>query len=178
MAGDFNPPSPCGEGPGLLKRPFPHMLFQSTLPMRGGTVASAQEAWAMVNFNPPSPCGEGQQMVTFFSDNHLQFLVQLTKNTLANIYANKKHTKISIASCTLLPILKNLSQCEPPFYFLSAICSHRYFIYIIINKYYRFSLILLEARLLHKFFYFQSVLSLSCTYFQGNRISNCPFPCS
>ena len=41
-AGNFNPPSPCGEGP-----PAPPSASSRT-----------------ANFNPPSPCGEGQQKLT------------------------------------------------------------------------------------------------------------------
>ena len=38
--GDFNPPSPCGEGPAHLFLATPAPQFQSTLPMRGGTLRS------------------------------------------------------------------------------------------------------------------------------------------
>ena len=48
-SGDFNPPSPCGEGP---------MISPSrALPS---------------HFNPPSPCGEGPQMA-FFRESMLVF---------------------------------------------------------------------------------------------------------
>ena len=36
---DFNPPSPCGEGPGALSRTESSSIFQSTLPVWGGTGA-------------------------------------------------------------------------------------------------------------------------------------------
>ena len=55
----FNPPSPCGEGPLLRGKPRQIGVFQSTLPMRGGTIASIGVAATSANFNPPSPCGEG-----------------------------------------------------------------------------------------------------------------------
>ena len=79
---NFNPPSPCGEGL-VDSNSFPSMLtFQSTLPLRGGTIdpyffprlcdisihpphagrdAGSQRRVARgQNFNPPSPCGEGR----------------------------------------------------------------------------------------------------------------------
>ena len=56
----FNPPSPCGEGRGYhKKRGFPHLGFQSTLPVWGGTLSQGQHREGITNFNPPSPCGEG-----------------------------------------------------------------------------------------------------------------------
>ena len=78
----FNPPSPCGEGPGCAPLPSAHMavsihpprvgrdlpsfllyhrlpLFQSTLPVWGGTVAVPFPSISQLRFNPPSPCGEG-----------------------------------------------------------------------------------------------------------------------
>ena len=102
---NFNPPSPCGEGPHIVivihHRPTisihpphagrdaaaariirAHRLFQSTLPMRGGTPPPGPVAATAAisihpphagrdfsasgppspdtDFNPPSPCGEGQ----------------------------------------------------------------------------------------------------------------------
>ena len=36
----FNPPSPCGEGPTPTRVTQTTRKFQSTLPMRGGTIAS------------------------------------------------------------------------------------------------------------------------------------------
>ena len=101
---NFNPPSPCGEGPHIVivihHRPTisihpphagrdaaaariirAHRLFQSTLPMRGGTPPPGPVAATAAisihpphagrdfsasgppspdtDFNPPSPCGEG-----------------------------------------------------------------------------------------------------------------------
>ena len=78
----FNPPSPCGEGPIISASFFLRLLFQSTLPMRGGTIVVCSngtdyvisihpphagrdeefQTWGPVrkDFNPPSPCGEGQ----------------------------------------------------------------------------------------------------------------------
>ena len=35
---NFNPPSPCGEGQTRTPRGTKGQLFQSTLPMRGGTL--------------------------------------------------------------------------------------------------------------------------------------------
>ena len=77
----FNPPSPCGEGhspapqcesPDLFQStlpvwggtaesrpPSPEQQFQSTLPVWGGTSASISDSPCPQDFNPPSPCGEG-----------------------------------------------------------------------------------------------------------------------
>ena len=82
IVGDFNPPSPCGEGRLRGGRMNAPCKFQSTLPMRGGTSAyaspSATRAFQSTlpmrggtplrtgviskisYFNPPSPCGEGR----------------------------------------------------------------------------------------------------------------------
>ena len=59
----FNPPSPCGEG--LKKGGYLTALsvFQSTLPVWGGTPLSTHQDGSIAGFNPPSPCGEGQAMV-------------------------------------------------------------------------------------------------------------------
>ena len=56
---DFNPPSPCGEGPLSGVIPAANSRFQSTLPMRGGTVETDRGRPSSEDFNPPSPCGEG-----------------------------------------------------------------------------------------------------------------------
>ena len=79
---DFNPPSPCGEGRSVDTVTGGFNVFQSTLPMRGGThnfgllfstfIISIHPPHAgrdhcgvlqwnrLRNFNPPSPCGEGR----------------------------------------------------------------------------------------------------------------------
>ena len=79
--GDFNPPSPCGEGQAVLISIRPEWVFQSTLPARGGTysrewatrlclisihpprggrdINNGNAARDRPNFNPPSPWGEG-----------------------------------------------------------------------------------------------------------------------
>ena len=79
---DFNPPSPCGEGPWTVWPSFTPMLisihpprvgrdmysssssqasrrFQSTLPVWGGTSAICRIVFIPLHFNQPSPCGEG-----------------------------------------------------------------------------------------------------------------------
>ena len=56
---DFNPPSPCGEGLGLVANKIRYHLFQSTLPVWGGTRGWGLALCLSGNFNPPSPCGEG-----------------------------------------------------------------------------------------------------------------------
>ena len=82
----FNPPSPCGEGlfdiaMGLIDEVFQSTLpvwggtgkpradyfpdiFQSTLPVWGGTTRFTASWQTWQHFNPPSPCGEGQQKLT------------------------------------------------------------------------------------------------------------------
>ena len=45
----------------------PAEIFQSTLPVRGGTIVSLTTAATITNFNPPSPCGEGHQVCSCFS---------------------------------------------------------------------------------------------------------------
>ena len=56
---NFNPPSPCGEGPYCSFTGKSFSRFQSTLPVRGGTSCSAIVNFCH-DFNPPSPCGEGR----------------------------------------------------------------------------------------------------------------------
>ena len=58
--GDFNPPAPCGAGRqpaagGPLRREF-----QSTRPVRGGTMNLVRFRRDEDDFNPPAPCGVGQ----------------------------------------------------------------------------------------------------------------------
>ena len=64
---DFNPPSPCGEGPQLLGRMHHILEFQSTLPVWGGTVISSPVTGTVLYFNPPSPCGEGPATLSLSS---------------------------------------------------------------------------------------------------------------
>ena len=59
----FNPPSPCGEGPSKCPVAIKSALFQSTLPVRGGTTACRYRRAEPQDFNPPSPCGEGLEQV-------------------------------------------------------------------------------------------------------------------
>ena len=78
----FNPPAPCGAGHPHLEHLLEHLLFQSTRPVRGGTLkitscmleAAFQSTrpvrggtlWGLtqktssVHFNPPAPCGAGR----------------------------------------------------------------------------------------------------------------------
>ena len=60
--GDFNPPSPCGEGQGRPPAKKGGAGFQSTLPVWGGTETLYVQSSGKPNFNPPSPCGEGLGM--------------------------------------------------------------------------------------------------------------------
>ena len=60
----FNPPSPCGEGPGAMIALLFAPVFQSTLPVWGGTRRWHKTARRIPwNFNPPSPCGEGLMLM-------------------------------------------------------------------------------------------------------------------
>ena len=51
---NFNPPSPCGEGP-ILKAGYSGTVqFQSTLPMRGGTeILRYYDAYSIISIHPP-----------------------------------------------------------------------------------------------------------------------------
>ena len=77
----FNPPAPCGAGRGGGGEVTAGLLFQSTRPMRGGTLANARPRFFVKfqstrpmrggtrwhqrrhrrsrDFNPPAPCGAG-----------------------------------------------------------------------------------------------------------------------
>ena len=54
FAGDFNPPSPCGEGHQTETKLKEKNIFQSTLPMRGGTKKSVRvNAYDKISIHPP-----------------------------------------------------------------------------------------------------------------------------
>ena len=55
----FNPPTPCGVGPGRSLCMIRKEEFQSTHPMRGGTNDLRQSLGINIHFNPPTPCGVG-----------------------------------------------------------------------------------------------------------------------
>ena len=55
---DFNPRSPCGERPNRHDVDYMRKAFQSTLPLRGATVAYGLRIHFLRYFNPRSPCGE------------------------------------------------------------------------------------------------------------------------
>ena len=55
---DFNPRSPCGERPSLLRQPHFSRRFQSTLSLRRATFHVSPPLKALFHFNPRSPCGE------------------------------------------------------------------------------------------------------------------------
>ena len=55
----FNPPSPCGEGPGPTPRTEPAADFNPPSPCGEGPEQGVEEEINALNFNPPSPCGEG-----------------------------------------------------------------------------------------------------------------------
>ena len=56
----FNPPAPCGAGRGLLSWPARALQFQSTRPVRGGTLQNGEISEVEEYFNPPAPCGAGR----------------------------------------------------------------------------------------------------------------------
>ena len=56
---DFNPPSPCGEGPpGPTPRTEPAADFNPPSPCGEGPAVAVLLSRGL-DFNPPSPCGEG-----------------------------------------------------------------------------------------------------------------------
>ena len=55
---DFNPRSPYGERPALIRCATNYRRFQSTLPLRGATCPGAPFSPPTCNFNPRSPYGE------------------------------------------------------------------------------------------------------------------------
>ena len=56
----FNPPAPCGAGPSTVSVLVPLLLiFQSTRPVRGGTMRKHTPKPCTRYFNPPAPCGAG-----------------------------------------------------------------------------------------------------------------------
>ena len=57
---NFNPPAPCGAGPGLRPSLHKPTRFQSTRPMRGGTRTTTLLCGLPIYFNPPAPCGAGR----------------------------------------------------------------------------------------------------------------------
>ncbi len=56
---NFNPPTPCGVGPYDTFALVKSLEFQSTHPMRGGTLSAPLRRSGCLNFNPPTPCGVG-----------------------------------------------------------------------------------------------------------------------
>ena len=82
---NFNPPAPCGAGPEDEGICAAHQKFQSTRPVRGGTVLGVQthipkrisihppragrdgfgctNTYSQTDFNPPAPCGAGHDAV-------------------------------------------------------------------------------------------------------------------
>ena len=60
--GNFNPPSPWGEGPGQLEGEDQELKFQSTLPVGGGTVDDLEAIRAAL-FQSTLPVGGGTDLV-------------------------------------------------------------------------------------------------------------------
>ena len=68
----FNPPSPCGEGRPAAAGVLPRTLFQSTLPVGGGTIRICKSAHLVgISIHPP-PCGEGRRIL-FLSPSMMHF---------------------------------------------------------------------------------------------------------
>ena len=57
---DFNPPSPCGEGPVLPGETIRDEKISIHPPRVGRDLRVSHRQVSKSNFNPPSPCGEGQ----------------------------------------------------------------------------------------------------------------------
>ena len=54
LFGDFNPPSPCGEGPDFSQINIDYWAFQSTLPVRGGTLSGkGDQIFIFISIHPP-----------------------------------------------------------------------------------------------------------------------------
>ena len=73
--GHFNPPSPCGEGRRSFSCRWLPALFQSTLPVRGGTVTTlgGPSAW-MISIHPPRAGRDGD----FMSFDQRKYIFQST----------------------------------------------------------------------------------------------------
>ena len=71
----FQSTLPVGGGTGRQIAGTTDGVFQSTLPVGGGTRARPPAPWCGANFNPPSPWGEGR--IIDYSD-HAWFLFQST----------------------------------------------------------------------------------------------------
>ena len=140
-ATDFNPPAPCGAGPGASFGSPWRGGFQSTRPLRGGTGGLLRESVARgisihpplagrdralcvptfcgKHFNPPAPCGAGQR--------------SCTKKTVQNIaYCTKSAFTLAVLSGFLALMrpffLPNVHKfrCEPSEESLLAPRSHAY----------------------------------------------------
>ena len=61
--GYFNPPAPCGAGQNKLKFTVTFQKFQSTRPVRGGTLMLFVVTCLSHYFNPPAPCGAGLSVI-------------------------------------------------------------------------------------------------------------------
>ena len=87
---DFNPPAPCGAG--LLALGLVHRAeqFQSTRPMRGGTVCGLAREPRRADFNPPAPCGAGPKRVpTAFRIDLFQSTRPMRGGTIVTSYKTK-----------------------------------------------------------------------------------------
>ena len=65
----FNPPAPCGAGPEYGLKAVRPLAFQSTRPVRGGTVGFPLASACLRYFNPPAPCGAGRHLAVMLRQN-------------------------------------------------------------------------------------------------------------
>ena len=107
----FNPRSPCGERPGII-HPIEkgHIIFQSTLPLRGATAQYRSRRASTLDFNPRSPCGERPL--------HIALL-----RCLMSRYA-ELHPVLGVYQ-PLENVYHASKRCEPHAVILNAPCSHR-----------------------------------------------------
>ena len=133
----FNPPSPCGEGLQLIiwiqgvvifqstlpmrggtrrcsRLDLLHEAFQSTLPMRGGTLSIKCSDWRTKYFNPPSPCGEGQHKFT----KYIWKLMHISQNKPLTEEHTAKYSKFSpilwrILQFSFMRTYRGISVCFP-----------------------------------------------------------------
>ena len=88
--------------------------FQSTLPMRGGTYGGTKTLSAAKNFNPPSPCGEGQHKFT----KYIWKLMHISQNKPLTEEHTAKHSKFSpilwrILQFSFMRTYRGISVCFP-----------------------------------------------------------------
>ena len=98
--------------PGTL--PVARRIFQSTLPMRGGTSIPQVYDTVTLYFNPPSPCGEGQHKFT----KYIWKLMHISQNKPLTKEHTAKHSKFSpilwrILQFSFMRTYRGISVCFP-----------------------------------------------------------------